>query len=330
MDSVTEIPGTLADQVIGHRLLFSQWNSLLERDQLTGSFLFVGPAGVGKKKSAWAFMQQSLCEKNRDRTRPPRPACGECSSCRRVSHHQHESVLLIEPEGALIKVEQGHQILQFIRLQALQSHRFILIDEAHRLHPAVANSLLKSLEEPPEGTTFILLAPSLTSVLPTLRSRLRVFHFQPVPLEQIRAVKSVPEWVLEASLGRFDLLEVLETTEERQLRLQWGQTFVTLMTSGDSLIEDSWRDQMKNKEELKWALDLWLKMVRDAQFYRAGEKRSLRTLDLKDSLEKLAQLPDEILQEIGQGLIELQKEMNFNKDVVLSIESLYIRIHSRS
>lgn len=314
--------GQLKQQIIGHEKLFSQWSLLLERQQITGSFLFVGPAGVGKRKSAWSFIQQTLCEKRVTFEE----ACGHCGACRRVASHQHESVLFVEPDGAFIKVEQGQEILHFVQLQSLSRHRFVLIDEAHRMNAAVANALLKTLEESVDGTTFILLAPSLTSVLPTIRSRLRVFHFQPVPLDQIRSQKAVPEWALEASLGRFNILEALGTTEERQFRTQWADFFIKLMLSPNSLTEDGWRESLKNKEELRLALDLWLKLVRDALLMQQGETKSLLTLDLNPQLQKLASLSEDTLQKIGAGLIEMQKEMNFNKDAVLSLESLYIQV----
>ena len=309
----------LKSEVIGHKRLFEQWTQLLERKQLTGSFLFVGPSGVGKKKSAWAMIQQAMCENKIDMQ-----ACGECGPCRRVALHQHEGVLFIEPDGALIKVEQGQHILQFLQLRAFGAHRFVLIDEAQKMNAATANSLLKTLEEPAEGTTLILLAPSLTSVLPTIRSRLRVFHFQPVPLDEIKERKSFPDWALEASLGRFDLLESLSTPVERQFRTTWADFFVQFLTSADTLTDDGWRDSLKNKEELKHAIDLWLKMIRDTLFLQQGEKKSLLTLDLSTQLHKLAAIPSERLQKIGQGLIDLQKEMSFNKDALLSLESIYI------
>jgi DNA polymerase-3 subunit delta' len=321
---MVRLMSNLKSHVIGHRKLFDLWARLLSRGQLTGSFLFVGPSGVGKKKSAWAMIQQALCER-----KIQNEACGECGSCRRAEAHQHESVLLIEPDGNLIKVEQAQTILQFLQLKSIGRHRFVLVDEAHRMNAATANSLLKTLEEPTEGTTIIFLAPSLTSVLPTIRSRLRVFHFQPVPLEEIKEARTVPEWALEASLGRFDLLEALGTPEERQFRTTWADFLVKFVTSPDTLTDETWRDALKNKDEFKHALDLWLKMVRDALFLQQGEKKSLLTLDLNPQLQRLATMTTEALQKMGLALIELQKELNFNKDAVLSLESLYIGLEKQ-
>jgi DNA polymerase III subunit delta' len=316
----------LKSEVIGHQKLFDQWTQLLQRQQLTGSFLFVGPSGVGKKKSAWAMIQQVLC----DNKESDLQACGNCGPCRRVGILQHESALFIEPDGAQIKVEQAQTVLQFLQLRSFGQHRFVLIDEAQKMNASVANSLLKTLEEPAEGTTLILLAPSLTSVLPTIRSRLRVFHFQPVPLEEIKAKKSFPDWALEASLGRFDLLESLNTPSERQFRNTWAEIFVKLLTSSEILTDDSWRENLKNKDDLKQGLDLWLKMTRDALFIQQGEKKALLTLDLNPQLQKIVGLSSEKLQFVGQSLVNLQKEMSFNKDAVLSLESLSIELKNQA
>ncbi len=313
----------LKSQVVGHQKLFHQWTQLLQREQLTGSFLFVGASGIGKRKAAWAMIQQALCTQKKGEE-----ACGECGSCRRVAAHQHESVWFVEPEGSQIKVEQAHGILHFLQLKSMGSKRFVLVDEAHLMNTPTANSLLKTLEEPSEGTTLILLAPSLTSILPTIRSRLRVFHFQPVPLDEIRQARTVPEWALEASLGRFDLLDSLSTPEVRQFRTQWAEFFVQFLSSPQTLTEDKWRESLKNKEDLKQALDLWLKMVRDALFLQQGEQKSLLTLDVNPQLKKMAEWPSVLLQKIGQDLITLQKELSFNKDAVLSMETLYIQLQS--
>ena len=69
-------------------------------------------------------------------------------------------------------------------------------------------------------------------------------------------------------------------------------------------------------------------MIRDTLFLQQGEKKSLLTLDLNPQLHKLAELPTEKLQNVGQGLINLQKELSFNKDAVLSLESIYIEFKS--
>jgi len=310
---------SLKSKILGHEDQLRQWSQLLHEERLTGSFLFVGPPGVGKLKAAWAFAQEALCE---NRAQAP---CGACPSCRRVELHQHESVLAIQPDGPQIKVEQAHQILEFLHLRSLNTHRFVLIDEASKLNPAAANSLLKTLEEPPEGTTLILTAPSISSVLPTIRSRSRVFHFTPVAPELMLKHQVAAEWAVWASQGRFDRLAALGNSEAREFRQKWAQFFVDYLLGNDTLTEETWRDKLKSRDEVRAAVDVWLGLVRDALFVQQGEKQSLLNLDLKTSLGQLAQIPTEVLHRVGQNLLQFQKELSFNKDAVLSLESLYIQ-----
>ena len=86
------------------------WQSLLRQERaghLAHAMAFAGPSGIGKKRFAWAFAQALLCE------REERP-CGECPACRRVENQQSESVLFLEPQKGVIKLESGAKYLQFL------------------------------------------------------------------------------------------------------------------------------------------------------------------------------------------------------------------------
>lgn len=309
---------SLKTKVLGHDKLIEQWTTLLREGRLTGSFLFVGPSGVGKVKAAWAFMQEALCDN------PAKAPCGECGSCRRVEQHLHESILFIQADGPQIKADQAHSVLEFLQLQSVRKHRFVLIEEAQRMNPAAANSLLKTLEEPPEGTTFILTAPSISSVLPTIRSRCRVFHFAPISPDIMIENQVASEWAIYASQGRFDRLQSLSDAEIKETRQKWSEFLLQFLLPAETLSEDSWREKLKSREDVRVAVDIWLSLVRDALFFQQGEKKSLMNLDLGSALNKLSEIPADKLHEVAQKLIQFQKEMSFNKDAVLSLESLYI------
>jgi len=313
---------SLKSKILGHDHLIALWTQLLQTGKLTGSFLFVGPSGVGKVKSAWAFMQEALCEN------PAKAPCGDCGSCRRVEQRNHESIRFIQADGPQIKADQAQSVLEFLQLQSIRSHRFILIEDAQKLNATAANSLLKTLEEPPEGTTFILTAPSISSVLPTIRSRCRVFHFQPISHEIMLDNKVASDWQIYASQGRFDKLMSLSDADTKEMRLKWAEFLVQLLTSADTLSEETWREKIKNRDEIRQAVEIWLGLVRDALFFQQGEKKSLLNLDMNAILVKLAQIPTPKLHALSEGLIQFQKELSFNKDAVLSLESLYIH-HQR-
>lgn len=309
---------TLKNTVIGHQTLFQAWTQLQEKNSLEGSFLFVGPSGIGKIKATYAMIQQTLCEKNKSE------ACGQCGSCLRVSQKQHESVFHVKAEGAMIKVDQAHEVLHFCQLKSLSKKRFIIIEDAEKLGAATANILLKTLEEPPTGTLFILTAASTTSVLSTIRSRAQVFKFNPLSIEDMKEKQVGPEWAILASQGRMDRLTELTENQNIEFRKNWAQFLYQIIVSDDFLTQDTWKELIKSREDLKLGLTFMMSLIRDAIFFQQGEKDVLMNMDLRDELKKLSHLPLDKLDQIFLKLLELQKHQSFNKEAVLSFESLYI------
>lgn len=309
---------SLRSSVIGHETLFHAWSHLIQSQSLEGSFLFVGPSGIGKIKATYAMIQQALCEKKQTE------ACGQCGSCVRVSQKQHESVLHIKAEGALIKVDQAHEILHFCQLRSLSKKRFVLIEDAEKLGAATANILLKTLEEPPTGTVFIMTAASTTSVLSTIRSRSKVFKFNPLTIEDMKSHQVGPEWAIMASQGRMDRLTELTENQNIEFRKNWAQFLNQILTSDDFLTQDAWKELVKSREDLKLGLTFMMSLLRDASFLHFGEKDVLMNMDLRDDLKKLSQWHVEKLEKVFLKLLELQKQQAFNKEAVLSFESLYI------
>ncbi len=138
-------------------------------------YLFCGPEGVGKKKAAVATAQYLNCPHATD----AHDACDRCPSCLKIAHNEHPDVLLIEPDGASVKLEQVQNLTNLTALKSFEGGwQIIIINEAHLLTPPAANSLLKILEEPKEKTVFILITSKLEYILPTIRSRATIIKFQ--------------------------------------------------------------------------------------------------------------------------------------------------------
>ena len=180
----------LRQEILGHEELIEILINSAIAETFQGSFLFSGPAGIGKSKVALLIAQALLCEAE---TKP----CGICPSCQRVRKKQHESLMWVVPDGLQIKIESAHQIIHFLSLKKLRRHNVVVIEEAHKLNIRTGNALLKTLEEPPEGTVFILLTSQPSSLLPTIRSRVRNFSFSPLSDQQLRKLRpDAPDWVL--------------------------------------------------------------------------------------------------------------------------------------
>ncbi len=169
------------EEIVGQPKAIRLLNEALESDRLPHAYLFVGPEGVGKETTALALFFKLVCHKG--------SACGECKGCKKFLRGVHPDIEIIKPSGKSIKIDQIRALeskLHFVPLES--SRRLILITEADLLTREAANSLLKSLEEPPLYTLFVLLAPSPDVLLPTIVSRCQMIRFHPIPADLISEV----------------------------------------------------------------------------------------------------------------------------------------------
>ena len=165
--------------------------SLLSRavahDTLPPSLLLAGPAGVGKRRTALAIAEAVNCLQPRSSDAAERDACGECAACRRIQRGVHPDVLLIEPgDSGSIKIEQVRDAIDRAGYRPFEARRrVVIIDEADALVPAAQNALLKTLEEPPSASIFILVSSLPDALLPTVRSRCPRLRFGPLHASEV-------------------------------------------------------------------------------------------------------------------------------------------------
>jgi DNA polymerase-3 subunit delta' len=139
-----------------------------ESQDMTHAWLFTGPPGSGRSSAALAFAAALLCPQN---------GCGTCIDCRSVKSGGHADVEVISTEGLSIKIDEIRELLQRVAwAPSVGGWRVVVMEDADRLTESAANALLKAIEEPGARTVWLLCAPTLFDVLPTIRSRAR--HLQ--------------------------------------------------------------------------------------------------------------------------------------------------------
>ncbi len=132
---------------------------------MTNTWLFTGPAGSGRSNAAIAFAAALVCEKG---------GCSTCNSCISTILGTHADVELIKTQGLSIKIDEVRELITRASWKpSIANYRIVVIEDADRLTDSAANALLKVIEEPGLRTIWLLCAPTLTDVLPTIRSRCR-------------------------------------------------------------------------------------------------------------------------------------------------------------
>ncbi|MBI2060422.1 MAG: hypothetical protein HYT87_11690 [Nitrospirae bacterium] len=166
----------------------------LQTDVVPQALLFVGPEGTGKAKAALTFARALNCgrtDRQNERMQDLTPfqrriePCGSgeeaCTSCRLIAASTHPDVLAVGPDESRLKVDQVREALEMIRLRRLSARRRVVIFlDAHTLMLQAANALLKTLEEPPEATSLILVAQGTRGIPLTVLSRCWPVRFSPL------------------------------------------------------------------------------------------------------------------------------------------------------
>ena len=218
-----------------------------ETQEMTHAWVFTGPPGSGRSSAAIAFAQALICRNN---------GCGTCNDCLSAKTHGHPDVEIIRTEGLSIKVEEVRELLTRVAwAPSMGGWRVVVMEDADRLTESAANALLKAIEEPGTRTVWLLCAPTLHDVLPTIRSRCRHLQLRTPSLEAVtnvlinrdRIAPGMADFAARVSQGHIGRAKYLATNESvrsarktiMQLPLQLGslaaafqaaQTLVDLVT----------------------------------------------------------------------------------------------------
>ena len=148
----------------------------IETRHIAHAYLFTGPEGIGKKKTALALAQYLNCT---DKLQSTIQSCGVCPSCIQAENSSQPDIILLEPDGNSIKIEQIRALLTKVSLRNYDSaYKVIIINDAHLMTEQAANCLLKTLEEPTDNTVFLLITAQIQNLPITILSRCQQIQFQ--------------------------------------------------------------------------------------------------------------------------------------------------------
>ncbi len=204
---------------------------------MTHAWLFTGPPGSGRSNAAKAFAAALLCVDS---------GCGSCLSCRTVLAGSHPDVTRVTTSQLSIGVDEVRELVR--RAAMTPTHRrwqVLIVEDADRLTDRAADALLKSLEEPPARTIWLLCAPTVEDIIPTIRSRCRAMVLRTPSTTAVAAHlvawEGIPEpvalFAARASQGHIGRARALARDEgARERRTEVLRIPAQLDTLGDCLV----------------------------------------------------------------------------------------------
>lgn len=255
---------------------------------MTHAWLFTGPPGSGRSNAARAFAAALLCDDD---------GCGRCLSCRTALAGSHADVTRVVTDQPVIRVADIRELVRHAQL-APSGRRWqvLIIEDADRFTDQAADALLKSLEEPPPRTVWLLCAPTVEDVVPTIRSRCRSLTLRTPPTAAVAAFlqdkdgvdESVAVFAARASQGHIGRARALardEATRNRRREvLRVPQQLVDLgscMTCAANLLDAA----TEEAEPRSQALDA--KEVADLETAYGAGTRGVRTTGFAPALKEL-------------------------------------------
>ena len=287
-----------------------QWTQLQRRHQegrLPHALLLAGPQGLGKGQFARDLAQSLLCEQPAADGMP----CQTCRACAKFVVATHPDMFVVEPEeaGKAIKVDQIRDLISQFALSTHQGgYRIAIVQPANQMNPAAANSLLKTLEEPPPDSLILLISASPSLLPATILSRCQRLDFVPpahdLALAWLETQLAIPADHAEALLAlAYDApLSALALAQDTVLAARQGlfRSFVAIAEGQSPLAQlDPWL-KLAHPTPINW-LSSW---INDLIRLKSCHTAVLRNRDLGAGLQNLAQQVD------LQGLFEFLDELN--------------------
>ena len=299
----------------------------IQTQHIAHAYLFTGPEGVGKKKTALAMAQYLNCTNKHAETLL---SCTQCPSCIQAKNGSQPDIIVLEPDGNSIKIEQIRALLAKVSLRNYDSfYKIIVINDAHLMTEQAANCLLKTLEEPSDNTIFLLVTSQMQNLPITILSRCQQIQFQALSPSLIQTLLQQLHPAQQSRIGLVSALakgsmqtaeDLLANEELAATRQDFYQLLAKLNTVRPAQIISWCEPWDKNKKMVKTLLELAQLWYHDVLLSAMGAAHTV--LVNQDYLAELRtqQVAPELLLRISQYFRTAAEQLEYNASPRLVLE----------
>jgi DNA polymerase-3 subunit delta' len=330
------------------------FDQAVRRGRLAHAYLFVGPAGVGKRLFADELAKALLCENapalsaRNDKSQTPRlEACDRCPSCILVEAGTHPDLFRAgrPEEKHELPIDVMRELCANFGLKSARGHGKVgIVDDADDLNEESANCFLKTLEEPPPRSVLILIGTDPGLQRSTIVSRCQVIRFSPLPenliAELLRAQgmadAATVERLARLSGGSLGQARALAEPELWEFRRQLLDIFnprtdsLALAKNWVQFVEDAGKETSAHRRRAAVALRLLIDFLRDAICFSVGATpRLAEPDDLRGLQELVKRVETEQLVELLERCLEGDLQIDRRVQLVLVLEALVDALHQR-
>ena len=326
------------NEIIGHDSIKKNLADTIKSGKSGHAYIFDGPSGVGKKKTAIAFARGILCENYKD------DLCGECNSCRLTKNLVHPDLkildLTIDEDGkqkASISVEAIRNFKQDVYLKPFYGGRKIyILENAEKMTTEAQNAMLKIFEEPPSYITIILICDGLTRILSTIRSRAVIYKFPALRPNELEVYldkhlsetenKKIYSNISGGSISK--MIELVSDGESLEFRKRILRGFVKLLKISDrASISNLFGSFMGASESAVDIINMLTLYTMDIAYLKTGRTELVTNVDMMEELSEAKELISiEKIYNIEKKLSALYERCMSNANYKLAVVSGLIKI----
>lgn len=189
----------------GQQSVIEFFRSSFNRERLAHAYIFSGPEGLGKTLLAHNLAKFLNCQEPFKEGELFTDCCDRCIACRKIDNRNHPDVHWIEPSrrAEKISIDEIRLVQKEISLKPYEGKfKIFIIQEAQEMTPEAANSLLKTLEEPPSASLLLLISKNISGLLPTVLSRCQIIKFYPLDHERLTQILK-KDYAVDANYAHF-------------------------------------------------------------------------------------------------------------------------------